>query len=1005
MLLTLAAFAQGNIRVSGKVIDSNQETVPGVAVIVKGTNEATITDLDGVYYIEVPSKNSVLSFQCLGYKSQERMVGGDIFIEVILEDDTSELDEATVVSYGKQKKLSVIGSIQNIEPEALQVGTQRSISNNLAGQVSGVIAVKPSGEPGYDNANFWIRGVASFSGNTSPLVLVDGVERSLNNIDPSEIESFSVLKDASASAMYGVRGANGVIIINTKRGKVSAPKVELRGEGFVSTPTKLPEFLGAPEYMALLNELAPAGQKMFTKDQIIKTWEGYDRDLYPDTNWIDAITNDVAYGGRANISVSGGSERVRYSVVGSFYNETGIMARDEALPYDTSSKLSRYNLRANLDIDLTKTTLLRVNIGGYLQELKKANSSTDEVFSKAFETPPFVHPAVYSDGTIPIATAQRHNPWAMATQYGHYTNTRSQIESTFAIEQNLKMITPGLKLRALFSFDAYNEAFVTRAASPNFYSTATKRNDEGQLVHAILSYGSSGLGHSSNANYGNHSTYFEAAATYDNNFDGKHDVNALILYNMRSFNNGDIQPYRTQGIAGRLSYTYDRRYVAEFNFGFNGSENFAKGQRFGFFPSGAIGWVISEEPFFRNVRDKVTKLKLRGSVGTVGNDNIGGNRRFAYITTINGSAPGYNFGYDASTYYGGVSEGEVGITNLTWEKSLKMNIGFELGLFYDLDLQVDAFREIRSNIFMQRNTIPSQAGFLSTPYANFGKVENKGIEAQVTYNKRFNNDISLSARATFTYAHNTIIERDEPESVKGTHRSVTGQSINTLWGLWADGLYTADDFDATGYLKEGLPIPKLSSQYPRPGDIKYIDKNNDGYITNEDEGFIGGTTTPEIIYGFGSTLKFYGFDFSFFFQGSGRMYRVIGGSDYFIPGSGQGVLGNCYANYNDRWTEKNPSQNVFWPRLSQTTNPHNNVSSTWWRKDMSFLRCKTIELGYSLPEDLTMKAKMSLVRFYISINNPFYFSQFKLWDPELDTNDGLRYPSMRSAMLGVNINF
>ena len=728
---------QKGIKVSGTVVDGENTPLIGVSVTVKGSKDAAITDIDGHFYISVPSKNSVLVFNYLGFKQQEVRVGSDINFNIQLKEDAVATDEVVVVGYGNQKKLSVIGSIQTLDPGKLQVGSSRSLSNNLAGQLAGVIAYQPSGEPGYDNSQFWIRGISSFNtGNNNPLVLVDGVERSLNDIDPAEIESFSVLKDASASAMYGVRGANGVIIINTKRGTVAKPSVDFRFEQSITKPTKLPEFIGAAEYMSLLNNLcSDPSKRLFTKDQILKTYYGYDKDLYPDVNWIDAITNDYASSLRGNMTVSGGSNILRYSLTASVYHENGIMSVDESLPYDTGSKLTRFNMRANVDLDLTKTTLLRFNVGGYLQNLRKSKSSTDDVFFHAFETPPFVHPAIYSDGTIPIASANRYNPWAESTQNGYYRGTRSKLESLFQLEQNLKMITPGLKFKATFAFDTYNENFVTRGKAPTYYSVAKSRDDEGNIIHSVLSYGSEFLDHSSNANYGNNSTYLEFSLGYNRTF-GKHAIDALALYNQRSYDDGGIQPKRSQGIAGRLSYTFDRRYVGEFNFGYNGSENFAKGHRFGFFPSLALGWIVSEEKFMSRCSSWLTLLKLKGSMGLVGNDNIGG-RRFAYVTTINTGASGYNWGYSGDYYRQGISEGEVGVSNLTWEKSLKSNVGIELGLWNELNVQVDYFFEHRTDIFMQRKTIPTQTGFLNNPWANFGIVDNQGIDASMTWNHRF----------------------------------------------------------------------------------------------------------------------------------------------------------------------------------------------------------------------------------------------------------------------------
>lgn len=995
---------QKGIKASGTVVDNENNPLIGATVTVKGTKIIAITDMDGHFYIDVPNKNSVLVFNYLGFKPQEVKVGSDINFNIQLKEDAVSADEVVVVGYGNQKKLSVIGSIQTIDPGNLQMGSSRSMSNNLAGQLAGVIAYQPSGEPGYDNSQFWIRGISTFgAGGSSPLVLVDGVERSLNDIDPAEIESFSVLKDASASAMYGVRGANGVIIINTKRGSVAKPSIDFRFEQAITKPTKLPEFIGAAEYMTLLNNLcSDPSKRMFTKDQIMKTYTGYDKDLYPDVDWIDAITKDYATSTRGNMTVSGGTNILRYSLTASVYHETGIMETDDTLPYDTGSKLTRFNMRANVDLDLTKTTLLRFNVGGYLQNLRKAKSSTDNVFTHAFETPPFVHPAIYSDGTIPKASANRANPWAESTQQGYYRGTRSKLESLFQLEQNLKMITPGLKFKATFAFDTYNENFVTRGKDPTYYGVAKSRGDEGELIHSVLSYGSEFLDHSSNANYGNNSTYLEFSLGYNHTFAKKHAVDALFLYNQRSYDWGDIQPKRSQGIAGRLSYTFDRRYVGEFNFGYNGSENFAKGHRFGFFPSLALGWIISEEKFMRNCADWLTLLKLKGSIGKVGNDDIGG-RRFAYLTTINTGASGYNFGYSGDYWRGGYSEGEVGVNNLTWETSTKTNVGIELGLWNEFNLQFDYFYEHRTNIFMQRKTIPTQAGFLSNPYANYGVVDNSGVDGTVTWNHKFGKDLRVALRANFTYAKNEVKEYDEPESVKGTYRSLTGRSIGTLWGLQAERLYTDDDFE-NGKLKAGIPTPNIGSVV-RPGDIKYRDMNDDGVVDAKDEGYIGGTTTPRIVYGFGGNVEYKKFDFSFFFQGTGQSYRIIGGTQYFIPGSGQGVMGNVYANYKDCWTEENPSQDVFWPRLSESTNPNNNYASTWWKKDMSFLRLKSIELGYTLPRSITKAICSNNIRFFVSGNNLFYISKFKLWDPELDTADGLKYPSMRSVMFGFQLNF
>lgn len=994
------------IRVNGTVMDETNLPLPGVSITIKGSSGVgTITDSDGHFYLELRSSKDILVFSYIGYKSKEILVGKQINLNVVLVEDSKNLDEVVVVGYGHQKKLSVIGSIANLQPQKLQTGSTMSMANNLAGQVPGIIAIRTSGEPGYDNADFWIRGISSYKGTTTPLVLIDGIERDLNTLDPEEIESFSILKDASASAMYGVRGANGVIVINTKRGTVSAPSVHLRVEHSFERPTKLPEFLGAAEYMEFMNNLA-GNDAPFTREQIERTASGYDKDLYPDVNWLDAVTRDYAYSTRANLSVSGGTPMLRYSLIGSVFTQEGIMATDKKLDYDTGTNLSRYNLRANVDLNLTKTTLLRFNVGGYMKRLHKSAASTNEVFNRAWQTPPYVFPNQYSDGALPIRTTQDYNPWAKSTQQGYGRYVTTKLESLFSIEQDLKMLLPGLKAKFTFSFDSYNYNKMERKRKVEYSSVAIGRDDEGNLKHDVLVTGEDFLGHSSSGEYGNNSTYMEVSLMYNKVFVQKHSVDALLLYNQRNYDTGDIQPYRHQGLAGRLSYTYDRRYVGEFNFGYNGSENFAKGHRMGFFPSVALGWIISEEHFWEKIKPVVNELKLRASVGLVGNDNIGSKRRFAYLATVDENGGDYWFGNNADYKYEGIREGEIAVPDLTWETVLKQNIGLELGFFNSLELQFDLFKDYRKNIFIQRSIIPTQAGFIKTPYANYGKVENMGMEAALTYNKKFNKNFSMSLRANFTYAKNKITECDEPESKKGTYRSRTGQSINTLYGYYAERLYVDDDFNADGTLKKGIPVPTLSNEI-RPGDIKFEDKNGDGFINESDQGYIGGTTTPRIVYGFGGNFQWKNFDLGIFFQGSGDYYRLIGGSDEtsFIPGGGQEIRGNIFTNYKDCWTEENPSQNVFWPRLTYGPNTNNTAPSSWWKKDMSFLRLKMLEVGYSLPKNIAKKVHAQNIRFYISGNNLCYFSKFKLWDPELDTPTGYKYPGMTSLLIGIDLNF
>ncbi len=987
--------------VSGRIIDTEGHPLPGVSVVVKGTTAGTITNTDGVYSLNAPD-DAILVFSFIGMNPQEFAVD-KLPRDIVLEEATTDLEEVMVVGYGTQKKASVVGAIQNINPGELQISSSKNISNTLAGKLAGVIAVTRSGEPGYNQSNFWIRGISSFSGSTNPLVLVDGVQRSLDDLDISEIESFSILKDAAASAMYGVRGANGVILVNTKRGKIQKPVVNVRVEHAVTAPTQIPEFIGAADHMQLLNDLAADEYKVpyFEQLAIDRTRSGYDPELYADVDWIKAISKDHAYNTQANLNVNGGSAMLRYNLTTSLYSEDGIMKRDESLPYDTSTGLTRYNLRSNVDLNLTKTTTIRFSVGGYLQKLRKQSGATNTTWNYAFDTPPMVHPAIYADGKIPVRSS-RVNPWAYLTQRGYGIYTSSKIESLFSIEQKLDFLTEGLTTKLSFSFDNYSYSELTRDKEPTYYLPATTRSDEGELELTLLSSGSEFLNYSEGSDYGNNQTYLEWVVNYDRTFDEAHNLTGLLLFNQRSYDNGGIQPYRNQGIAGRATYSYKSKYVGEFNFGYNGSENFAKGQRYGFFPSFALGWLISEEDFWAGMKETIDFLKIRASWGQAGNDQIGSNRRFAYLTTINTSAPGYSWGTTGNSGRDGVSEGEIGVNNLTWETVTKKNLGMEIGLLTSLRVQLDLFHEYRDNIFMQRRTIPTQAGLLSTPYANFGKVKNRGGEVAITYNKQFDKT-ALSLFANVSYAKNEIIEYDVPLGQQGTHQDITGHSINELYGYEALGLYTADDFDAEGNLLPELPQNELAEV--RPGDIKILDWNEDGVINSKDKGYIGGTNDPRMVYGFGGNISSHGFDFSIFFQGVGDTYRFIGNeSEYFIPGSGQGIQGNIFTNYTDRWTEENPSQDVFWPRLSYATNYNNNANSTWWKKDMSFLRLKQIELGYSLPKSIT-KDMVKGCRVYVNGNNLMTFSDFKLWDPELATSVGTQYPPIKSIMFGIDLIF
>lgn len=1001
------SYAQESRLISGRVVDTNGETLIGVTVQEEGNaNNSTVTDVTGTYRINVTSAKPVLKFSYIGFNDKTVKVTSENIYDVALDENISSLDEVVVVGYGTQKKASVVGAISNIRPEKLNMVSSRSISNRLAGLSPGVIAVQRSGDPWYNNSDFWIRGISSFAGNTKPLVLIDGIERSLNDIDADEVASFSILKDAAASAVYGVRGANGVIMIETKRGEIGKPKINLRFERSFTQPVKLPKYVNSVKYLELMNEMyINEGKSPLVSDATLENYRNHtDPELYPDINWWDIISKDYADNTRATLDVSGGSKLLRYSLVTSYYNENGILERDKQQEWDSSLKVNRYTVRSNVDINVTNSTILRVNIGGYLQTRNAPPGDVTDfsVFYEAMRIPPYVHPAIYADGRIP-RVQYKQNPWSWVTQRGFSKLNNSKIEALTSVEQDLKFITEGLKAKFTFSFDKFAANSVERAKDPDYYNPASTRDHNGNIVTSILSNGQQFLGYSKSADWGNQSTYLEGMISYSRKFNKKHDVNAMFLYNQKNYDDGSFLPFRTQGIAGRASYTFDDRYVAELNFGYNGSENFAPGKRFGFFPAIAVGWIVSQEPWMESLSKSISLLKLRATLGKAGNSDING-RRFAYISTIANTGE-YYFGTDGQFYRLGRAEGDIGVPELTWETVTKANIGLDLALFQNsITLTVDFFKEKRKDIFMQRKNIPASAGFNRDVWANFGKVDNKGFDMSLNVDHKFNQDLRVSFLANFTYAHNEIIEIDEPEATKGTYRSRTGKPVGQLFGLVAERLFEADDFDSDGKLKPGIPTQKFSAESSiGPGDIKYVDQNGDGEITAIDETAIGGTVDPQIVYGFGGTVQFKQFDFGFFFSGVGKTYRILGGETW-LPASSLGA-GNIWSNIDDRWTQDNPRQDVFWPRMNEYTIDNNNQRSSWWLKDMSFLRLKNIEVGYTIPQAWSEKIAIKNCRIFLRGNNLLTFSGFDMWDPEVGTTDGLKYPMMKSLSVGITFNF
>ena len=1000
---------KSNIKVTGQIVDENGESLIGAIIQEIGTNNAAVSDLNGFYSIyNLKDATSRIKITYIGFKAVEVTVGNQQEINITLISDAQGLEEVVVVGYGSQKRESIVGAITTVRPSALQVNQTRTLSNALAGQVAGIIAIQRSGEPGYDSSDFWIRGINTFGAGTSPLVLVDGIERDLNSLSPEEIESFSILKDASATAIYGVRGANGVILVQTKRGQLGKPRIVVKADYGVSNPTQLPDFVDGAKYMEVSNaaRILSGFEPSFSEEQINNTRNQTDPDLFPDVNWLKAVTRDNAPSMRASLDVNGGTDLIRYGLVVSYIGEDGYIIRDKTQAYNSQLNANRFNVRSNIDVNLTTSTVLGVGIGGYIYN-RRAPGSISDILHEAFRQNPIAHPIKYSNGQLPKSQS-RANPWADATQTGYEKNYNSSIQSNVSLEQDIASIwspLKGMKAKVVFSFDNWSYSNLQRKRTPTYY-WANGRDENGELETSIVNEGDQFLGYSKGGG-GNRTMYFESQLNYNRRF-GKHGVEGLFLFNLRDYVDADAGeaimslPYRNQGIAGRTAYNYNDLYFAEFNFGYNGSENFKKGYQYGFFPSIAAGWMVTNEDFMEDMKGTLSKLKLRGSIGQVGNDKIGG-RRFSYLSTIDGTS-GYSWGWQNDLSYSGYREGEYGIPDLTWETATKLNFGLEIGLWNSINLQADVFKEMREDILMERKTIPELAGFSRYPFANFGKVENQGIDMGLEINHSFTKDLFVSIRSNFTYARNKVIEFDEPETRKNSFYSQTGKSLNQQFGYVALGLFTPDDFEDVDnfILKEGVPT---QFGQVKPGDIKYADLDGNGSVNELDQCAIGHPYVPEIVYGFGSSIKYKQFDLSFFFQGTGNFTNRIGG-DNLIPGSGAGALGNIYANVDNRWMPEDPyNQNVFWPRLSSYINENNMVASTWWVKNSSFIRLKNAEIGYTIPKDWQKAMGIRHARLFMRGTNLLTFSDFDMWDPELGSDNGLRYPTQKIYSFGFELMF
>ena len=1029
ILSTVAAVAQTKT-VKGVIYEEETgEPMPGATVSVEGSTRGVMTDLDGSFELTGVKPTDKLKFECLGKETQVLQVGTMTNFVVKLKNAANELDEVTVVAFGKQRKESVIGSISTVDVKTLKVPSS-NLTTALAGNVAGVIAYQRTGEPGQDNADFFVRGITTFGANTSPLILIDNIELTstdLARLQPDDIESFSIMKDATATALYGARGANGVIFVTTKRGQEGPAKIFARVETSISAPTDVVELADPVTYMKSYNEAIstrdPLGELMYTYDKIEQTGKpDANRLIYPANDWYDMLFKDFATSYRANVSARGGGKVATYYVSGAYTEDTGVLKVDKRNSFNNNIDDKNYTLRSNVDINVTPTTKLAVRLTGNFRDYQGPLNGGSDVYRQIMHSDPVLFPAYYpvDDEHVGIQhimfgnyeDGSYINPYANLVK-GYKNYQRSQMIAAVQLEQDLKFITKGLSFMTLFNLTRLSEFTVNRQFNPYWYRLDRYDSYTGEYhVNRINENGTDYLTYSESGKTVKNTMYSETRLNYNRSF-GKHDVTGLLVLTASeslTANAGSLQlslPSRNAGLSGRFTYGYDKRYFIEYNFGYNGSERFHKSHRWGFFPSAGLAWMMSNEKWFKPLTKVVSNLKLRYSYGLVGNDNIGSSsNRFYYLSemSMNNSGLGASFGETRNVGYNGIGVVRYANEAITWEKSYKSNYALELGLFKKLDIIAEYFTEHRTDIFMQRADIPNTMGLQAAVYGNIGQARSKGIDIQADYKQAWASGLWASARANFTYSTGKYDVYEEP-TYPESYRQHAGRSIRQTWGYIAERLFI-DDEDAANSPSQAA----FGSQYGG-GDIKYTDVNGDGVITNADMVPIGYPTSPEIIYGFGVSLGHKGFDVSVFFQGLGReSFWIDATSAYSTKYNKYGTApfvnnGQLLKAYSDsHWSEDNRDIYALYPRYSAYENHNNTQVSTWWMRDGSFVRLKQMEFGYTLPQKLTNKIHIDNLRVYFQGNNLLCWSKFKLWDPEL-AGEGFNYPIQRTFNIGVNVTF
>ena len=1002
LLNGIAAFGQGGRHtVTGTVLDKQNEPLPGVSVLIKGTRTGTSTDLDGKYSISVGGPRDVLVFSFIGFDTQETVVGTQQTINIVLQETSTALDEVVFVAYGQQKKESVVAALSSINATGLKQTPASNLGIALAGRLPGLTVLQRSGVPGGENMDFFIRGRSTINGQ-QPLTLVDGVERDFTALDPREVETITILKDASATAVYGVRGANGVIMITTRRGMSGKPVIDVTAEQSWQSATRLPHMTSAYDYALLRNqvEIQNGRPAIYDETALEHYKSGENSPLYASRDFVNEFMREFSPMQRVNVNVSGGTDKMKYFTTVGYLHQNGIFRTEKfnEYDYDPSSKANRINFRSNFDIDITDNLRMFLNVSGFMQ---KKNDPVMVPFNGDYLNDISGYSVLLSNLlTIPNNSYYRdttpdgevmtsylittsHIPYGMLNRTGFRNTQTNQVTATLGVEYDLSFITEGLSVKTVASYDAYSSNQQVRQRSYQLFQLVLA--PEAPEGYKFQPYGSATNTPLSDSQYQSFNNLFniDASLNYARTF-RRHDVTGMILFNryQRVIN---IQlPYNYIGLVGRATYAYDRRYLAEVNFGYNGSEQFAPGHKMGFFPSFSLGWVISEENFLKG-NDWLTFAKLRASYGQVGNDNMNG-ARFAFLTLWSGSY-----------------ESQIGNDKLTWEKSNKYNVGFEVGLFHDFRLVGDIFYERRNNILIPATgLIPtgvfgtggvSVSGII--PKINAGVVDNRGFELTGTYQKVFRRDVSLSFRANAAFNRNKVINLSEvllPEDYACRLRS-TGYRLGQNFGYETAGFFNSEQDIVDWYDQTEVGAP------PKPGDLKYRDKNGDGIINEKDMVPIGDPEVPEWTFGAGLNFQFKGIDFSMMWQGAAGRRFFLGGQRFW----------ETY-NFNDwhkeAWSQErlDKGKKITYPRLEPGSDSSKKPSD-FWMADGDYIRLKNMEIGYTLPAKWSKAVNASSIRLYLNGLNLLTFDKYpvKYIDPE--QNNDLIYPVFKTYNVGVNITF